>query len=226
MVDRFNTQSNASAYRRPCHCTWIKKRGEVFSASATLIERFGFFTIIVLAESILAIVNGIVEVKDKAFDAWIAFILGVIITFFLWSLYFDMTSEQETKKGYNYLQWLIFLHFPLLASFGVMGAGIKVILENVHTTLHPEVQWIFRAALAVILIMIVSITHIMEVAEEDRSYINPVSRLLVVISLLILLVPFFGGYLNTISFLSIITFLLLIPVFIGVRNWVMYKFFN
>jgi low temperature requirement protein LtrA len=204
----------------------LEKRGEVFSASATLIERFGLFTIIVLAESILAIVNGIAEVKDKSAETWVAFILGVIITFFLWSLYFDMTSEQETKKGYRYLQWLIFLHFPILASFGIIGAGIKVLMENMNTVLPIEVQWVFCVALAIILIMIVCITYIMEPADEERSYIKPVSRLLITISVLILLVPFVGNYLHTISFLSVITFLLLVPVFVGVKSWVRFKFFN
>jgi len=206
--------------------TTLQQRGEVFSASAALIERFGLFTIIVLAESILAIVNGIAEVKDKEPAAWIAFILAVIICFLLWSLYFDMTSEQETKKGYGYLQWLIFLHFPLLASFGIAGACIKILMEDMHASENLNVQWIFCAALAIILLMIVCIASIMEEAEEDRSYIKPVSRLLIITSILILIVPVFGSYLNTISFLGIITLLLFVPVFVGVRSWVKFKFFD
>jgi low temperature requirement protein LtrA len=58
--------------------TVLKERGQVFTASATIVERFGLFTIIVLAESILSTVSGIAEVKDKHPAAWIAFILGYI----------------------------------------------------------------------------------------------------------------------------------------------------
>jgi low temperature requirement protein LtrA len=206
--------------------TELKKRGEVFSASAALIERFGLFTIIVLAESILGVVSGIAEVKDKHPAAWIAFITGILIAFLLWSIYFDMTSEQESKKGYKYLQWLIFLHFPLLAAFGVAGACIKIVLTDMRADLHANIQWMFCMAIAVILFAIVGIASLMEEEEEDRSYITPVSRLLIVTGIIILAVPFLGSYLNTLTFLGIIALILFIPVFVGIRSWVRYKFLH
>jgi low temperature requirement protein LtrA len=43
----------------------LKERGQVFSASAAIIERFGLFTIIVLAESILGTVNGIAKSRTN-----------------------------------------------------------------------------------------------------------------------------------------------------------------
>src|SRR6185369_16911873 len=64
----------------------LKERGQVFSASAAIVERFGLFTIILLAESILSIVTGIADEKDKHPSAWIAFILAIVISFLLWSL--------------------------------------------------------------------------------------------------------------------------------------------
>jgi low temperature requirement protein LtrA len=204
----------------------LKQRGEVFSASAALVERFGSFTIIVLAESILAIVSGVAEVKDKEPASWLGFILGILITFLLWSIYFDMTSEQETKKGYVNLQLFVFLHYPLLASFGVVGACVRVMLEEMEGSQHNEVQWIFCVALASILFLIVAIAAIMRQEEENLSYIKPVSRLLIITGILILLIPFIGSYLNTVAFFGIITLLLSVPVFIGVRSWVKYKFFS
>lgn len=204
----------------------LRKRGEVFSASAALVERFGLFTIIVLAESILAIVNGVTEVKERHPVAWIAFGVGILIVFLLWSLYFDMTSEQETRKGYPYLQWLIFLHYPLLASFGVIGACIKVLLTDMRADLHVDVQWMFCVALAIVLLMIVFISAIMERYEEDRAFIRPVSKLLLFITVLVLLLPLAGSYLDTPVFLSVIALLLIIPVYVGIRSWVRYKFFG
>ena len=203
----------------------LKERGQVFSASATLIERFGLFTIIVLAESILGTVTGIAEVRDKHPAVWIAFILAILISFLLWSIYFDMTSEQETKPGYSYLQWLIFLHFPLLASLSVVGACIKVLLADMESDLLT-VKWMFCSAIATILLMTVFITTIMKEEDEDRSYIRPVSRLLILASIIVLIIPLFGHYLNSLFFLSIIALILLVPVFVGIRSWVRYKFFS
>jgi low temperature requirement protein LtrA len=206
--------------------TILKKRGQVFSASATLIERFGLFTIIVLAESILGTVAGIAEVKDRYPTAWIAFILGILIAFLLWSLYFDMTSEQETKLGYSYMQWFIFLHFPLLAALGVVGACIKVLLAEIEIHSHINIQWMICVAIATILFMITGIAAVMKEEEEDRSYIRPVSRLLIITGLIVLIVPLFEPYLGTIAFLSVISLILFVPVFIGIRSWVRYKFFE
>jgi low temperature requirement protein LtrA len=206
--------------------TVLKQRGQVFSASAALVERFGLFTIIVLAESILGTVNGIAGVKDKAPAAWIAFILGILISFLLWSIYFDMTSEQETKKGYGYLQWFLILHFPILMALNVIGACIKILLTDIVVGVNSHVQWIFCIAIAIILLVVVAITKIMEQDDESRSYIRPVSRLMVIISVCVLLIPLFRKYMGTIGFLSTIAIVLLIPVFIGVRSWVLYRFFD
>ena len=204
----------------------IRERGQVFSASETLVERFGLFTIIVLTESILGTVSGITRVKDQHPIVWIAFILGILIAFLLWSLYFDMTSEQETKPGYSYLQLLVFLHFPLLASLGIVGACIKVLLGSVQEEVHGLVLWLFSIAVAVILLSITGIAAIMKEEEEDRSYIRPVSKLLFIVSAVILIVPFFSSYLNPITFLAIIAVILLVPVTIGLKSWVSYKFFS
>ncbi len=206
--------------------TVLKERGQVFSASASIVERFGLFTIIVLAESVLGTVSGVAEIKDQLPAAWAAFISGLFISFLLWSLYFDMTNEQETKPGYKYLQWLIFLHFPLLFALGVVGACIKVLLAGMQASLHLNIQWMFCIAIASILLMIVSIAALMKEVEEDRAYIRPASKILFVITLLILCIPFFGQWLNTLAFLSIMAFLLFVPVLVGIRNWIRYKFYR
>jgi hypothetical protein len=66
----------------------------------------------------------------------------------------------------------------------------------------------------------------MKEEEEDRSYIRPVSRLLIIAGIIILIIPLFKNYLGTIAFLSVITIVLFVPVFAGIRSWVQYKFFS
>ena len=202
----------------------LKQRGQVFTASATLVERFGLFTIIVLAESILGTVTSIVESEHKQTAAWIAFIFAIFIAFLLWSLYFDMTSEQETKKGYAYMQWFIFLHFPLLVALSLVGACIKELLTSMETSITTE--WIFCISVATILMMIVGIARIMKEEEEDRAYIRPVSRILFITGLAMLVIPLFGSYLNVDLFMGLVAIVLVGPVIIGIRSWVRYKYFG
>lgn len=204
----------------------LKKRGQIFTASAALVERFGLFTIIVLAESILGTVTGIAEVKDKDATTWLAFILAILIAFLLWCLYFDMTSEQETKKGYGYMQWFIFLHFPLLGLLGVIGAGIKFLLTDLNSEPSLMIKWMFCISISVILLTITAIARIMEEDEEDRAYIRPVSKVLWITGILMLLIPLITNHAHTVLFLSVISLALFIPVFIGMRSWVLFKFFG
>src|SRR3954468_461189 len=63
----------------------LKKQGQVFTASAAIVERFGLFTIIIMTESILSTVTGIAEFKEKELVMWLAFILGILISFLLWN---------------------------------------------------------------------------------------------------------------------------------------------
>lgn len=77
------------------------------------------------------------------------------------------------------MQWLIFLYFPLLASLSVVGACIKVLIADLQVGNNLTVEWMFCVAVATILFMIAGITKIMKEDEEDRSYIRPVSGLLI-----------------------------------------------
>ena len=99
-------------------------------------------------------------------------------------------------------------------------------LTDIVVGVNSNVQWMFCIAIAAILLVVVAITKIMEEDDESRSFIRPVSRLLVLISACVLLIPLFRNYMGTISFLSVIAILLFIPVFIGVRSWVLYRFFD
>ncbi len=205
----------------------LKERKQpAFTASATIVERFGLFTIIVLTESILSTVGGVGEIKNRQPAVWVVFILGILIAFLIWNLYFDMTSEQETKKGYRYLQFLVFLHFPLLAALSVAGACLRVLIADMETGPSATVQWMFCASIAVILLMITGMTKIMEESEEDRSYITPVSRLLIAAALLVLIIPFFSQYFTSVLLLFVIAMVLFVPVLVGVKSWIKFRFFN
>jgi low temperature requirement protein LtrA len=202
----------------------LRERGQTFSASASIVERFGLFTIIVLTESIVGTVAGVTEAKHLPFAAWLAVALALFLAFLLWSLYFDMTSEQDTKQGYAKLQALIFLHFPLLASLSMVGASIKILLASMESAVPADVPRMLCMSLAAIQFCIIGLAAIMEEEEEDRSYIRPVSRVLGWCGVALIGVALLGTGLGTLALLGVVSAILLVPVAIGIRSWVRYRF--
>ncbi len=199
----------------------MKSRGDSFTPSASLLERFGLFTIIVLAETLFGIINGISVVPEKIFIVWYTFILGILISFLLWSLYFDMISDRRLKLGYKYFQLIYFLHIPLLASFGILGSSISLILSGKSVD-NTEIL-MFGSALAVILLCISSISLIMQHNAEERAFVFPVVRLLFITAAAILLITAFHNYFSIPGYLTLVTLILAIPVVVGGRSWALYK---
>jgi low temperature requirement protein LtrA len=188
------------------------------------VERFGLFTIIVLTESILGTVAGVTEAMHRSPAAWAAAVLALFLSFLVWSLYFDMTSEQETKPGYHNLQALIFLHFPLLAALSFVGACVKALLAHMGGHLPGGLPWLFCLSLAVLPLSIAGLTRVMKEHEEERSYIRPVSRVMVICAFALVGTAPFGHALGALGMLAVSVGILLVPVVIGVRAWVRYRF--
>ena len=103
---------------------------------------------------------------------------------------------------------------------------MSILLSDLRTGSHGIVLWMFCIALAVMLVTIMAIAAMMEEEAEDRAYIRPVSKLLFFAALAILIVPFFAPTLNTLMSFAIISGILFIPVFVGIRSWVRFKFFQ
>ena len=122
------------------------------------------------------------------------------------------------------IRWLIFLHVPLLVALSVTGACLKNMLVHMQAGINSQIQWIICSAIAIILLSIAALTLIMKEEEEDRSYINPVRRILVLISAIILLIPLMKFITGVLLFLSAVAVILLIPVVIGISSWIRYRF--
>lgn len=128
-----------------------------------LPERFGLFTIIVLGEAILAVVNGVSEQKWDLLTV-ISAIFGLITAFSLWWIYFDNlggtpieTARTQGRIGVVNL-WL-YTHLPLVIGIAATGVGVEQILLSKQTLPLPDSQrWLICGSIALCLIAI-SILH-------------------------------------------------------------------
>ncbi|MGF2039148.1 MAG: low temperature requirement protein A [Nostoc sp. CmiVER01] len=126
---------------------------ELLPHASHLPERFGLFTIIVLGEAIIAVVNGVSEQKWDTLTV-ISGVFGLIIAFSWWWVYFDNLggkpiemARTHGKAGIVYI-WL-YTHLPLVIGIAAAGVGVEQILLSKATLALPDSQrWLICASVA------------------------------------------------------------------------------
>ncbi len=133
-----------------------------------LPERFGLFTILVLGESIAAVVAGL------SHEGWhprpvIASLIGIMIATALWWLYFDNLegSVVRRKKGqrtaWKPTAW-IYSHLPLAFGLTATGIGLEFLVTD---DMSGEPRWIFVVGITVAL-SAMGLIHVSTEAAVDR----------------------------------------------------------
>ena len=110
---------------------WLMRREQVrvpLSVSH-LPERFGLFTILVLGESIAAVVAG-VEDEEWALASSSVGVAGVVMATSLWWVYFDnlegsvVRRDPNREHDWHPTAW-IFSHLPLVIALTMAGIGVE-----------------------------------------------------------------------------------------------------
>lgn len=120
-------------------------------------ERIGLFTIIVLGESIVAVVGGVSEIGWTPISMAIA-LLGLSIAFSFWWMYFDTVDEsplQAMRKGDMVvaLTWL-YSHLPLAVGLTATGVGVEKMIHGLeHDSARGE-KVLFCLAVALCLLIL------------------------------------------------------------------------
>jgi len=133
-----------------------------------LPERFGLFTLIVLGESVTAVVEGVSEHRWEVFSV-VAAGFGLSIAFSLWWIYFDnldgsaIAAAREAGQVGIYQTWL-YIHLPLLIGLSATGVGVEhVILSEPGIAFSPAERWLLSGGLALCLLAL-GIIHLTTVA--------------------------------------------------------------
>jgi low temperature requirement protein LtrA len=133
--------------------TATKYQLQLLPHAAHLPERFGLFTIIVLGEAIIAVVNGVSEQRWDALTV-ISAIFGLGIAFCIWWVYFDnlggtpiVKARKQGKVGAMAI-WL-YTHLPLVIGIAAAGVGVEKILMSKQTVALPDSErWLICSAVS------------------------------------------------------------------------------
>jgi len=166
---------------------WIMRRAQANAplSLSHLPERFGLFTILVLGESIAAVVAGISSVGWEM-NATVGAALGVVTATGLWWLYFDnlegsVVRRVRTKvRAWRPTVW-IYIHLPLAIGLTASGIGLEFLVAQEG----PDLRWIAIGGIAVALISM-SVIHIATVRDDQRmgriqTWIRAMSATIVVL---------------------------------------------
>jgi low temperature requirement protein LtrA len=129
-----------------------------------LPERFGLFTLIVLGESVMAVVAGVAKYNWDFLSAVTA-ALGLSIAFSLWWIYFDTMDDTpirgvRSEGGVRLYHLWLYAHLPLVAGLAATGVGVQRLITTPQGLAAPgPTRWLFCGSLAMCMLAL-SLIHI------------------------------------------------------------------
>jgi low temperature requirement protein LtrA len=119
-----------------------------------LPERFGLFTLILIGESLVAIVKGIQSQADWTPAAATPALGGIALVFAMWWGYFEGAAgpadrHVRSRRDARWLEVWSYAHVPLYVGVAVTGVGVEHIVRTGGVThLHAEEAWLLCGGVA------------------------------------------------------------------------------
>lgn len=165
-----------------------------------LSERYGQFTLIVLGESFIETVNGLVG-KGVSLASLVFSAIAFVFITSIWWTYFDNLSGTTIKSDGASLVWT-YLHLPLTMGITMTGVALeKVVLLKFDSTFAASHRLLLYSAMMISFIAIAIIDAVTENKDGTAKGLRILSRLGTALILGLLLV--LGGRLNQLVSLSL-----------------------
>jgi low temperature requirement protein LtrA len=162
-------------------------------------ERFGTFFIVVLGESIAAVVAGVAGLEFSV-EAWVTGGICFVIALCLWWIYFDLADTSVVGRGMLGLVYL-YAHLPLFPGVVAFGAGTKLaILEADAAGLEAATRWALAGGIASFALALAAL----HLGAEWTSRRDPTFLGRLVLAIVLILLAAFGGALSPVAFVALV----------------------
>ena len=189
-------------------------------------ERFGLFVIICITETIIAVVNGVAKVEHLTLYTGLEGVLGLILAFGIWWVYFD----HVTYRPFRYGTWLVFswsnLHILLIMGITAVGAGTVNVISNVGESPDQSTRLLLCGAFSLVLFMMGVLGSLNEKHDHQHTIkfdekINiQLFSIKFIAAIVVILIGIFAKSFNDISLLSILAFVIMSIAIQGLYIWV------
>jgi low temperature requirement protein LtrA len=143
--------------------------------AAHVPERFGLFTLILLGESVVAVMQGMESQDDWPAAAATSAFLGMAILFVIWWWYFDgasAASEQPVRTHREALRFHIwtYAHFPLYLGIVVLGVGLqRIVTAAARAALTATDATILTGAATLVMVAVTAIAATSATRRRDPA---------------------------------------------------------
>jgi low temperature requirement protein LtrA len=120
--------------------------------TASLVERIGLFTIIVLGEVVVGVVGGISDAEERTARTIATGMVGLTIGMGMWWNYFDILGRRiPAQRGERLAGWL-YAHLPLTMAIAASGAAMVSLVEHASDGRTPTgTAWLLAGSVALML---------------------------------------------------------------------------
>lgn len=159
-----------------------------FQTTDSLVERFGLFTIIVLGEVVVGVVDGLSS-TDLTPLAVLTGLLGLSIGFAFWWSYFDFVGRRHPKSNaLDRTRWT-FGHLPVAMAIAAAGAAMVSMVEHASDDHVPSgTAWLMSGAVAFGLVWLVLVMRTLADYERLPELFNPTAGTLLAAASVVLFI--------------------------------------
>jgi low temperature requirement protein LtrA len=139
----------------------------------SLVERFGLFTIIVLGELVIGVVDGLSGAERDA-KTIITGMLALSMGFGFWWIYFDLVGRRLPRAERLALANWVMSHLPITLAITAAGAGMVSLIGHAHDASTPAgTSWLLAGAVATGLLALVLTQQTLADAERLSLVFHP-----------------------------------------------------
>ena len=139
----------------------------------SLVERFGLFTIIVLGELVIGVVDGL-SVAERDAKTILTGMLALWLGFGFWWIYFDLVGRRLPRANRGALANWVMSHLPITLSITAAGAGMVSLIGHAHDASTPAgTSWLLAGAVATGLVALVLTEQALDDAERLALVFHP-----------------------------------------------------
>ena len=177
---------------------WRPLRGSAVNI-AHVTDRFGGFFIIVLGESVVAVVAAVAGTHFSVAAA-VSAVAGFVVALCLWWIYFDLADTSVVGRGMLGLVF-VYAHLPMLGGVAALAAGAKIAITHADAaSLGAGARWAMGGGLAFFLLSLAVLQLAAEwTTPRERAFIGRLTAAAVLLALAAL-----GGGLAPVLFVSLL----------------------